>query len=226
MRGFEHFVCASLAAAASISVTTAAFATSGQPPATAKGMVGGGFLGAEAVMLCTAAAGVRPAWAYGVGGGLGAAAGVVGGYFVEQDASPKVSLYLLVGGMTLIIPTTVAVLSTTAYEPVNYVEDCPPVDEPVAEPARTPPTVPAAAPASPSPTSHASPHGDQETEKRIAKTTRLPALPPALVGLADGNLTLSVPAVEVRHMYTRVEVATLGVKQHEEVSIPVFNAVF
>jgi hypothetical protein len=55
---------------------------------------------------------------------------------------------------------------------------------------------------------------------------REPALPPALFGWNQGELTLSIPAVEVRQMYTRTEVALYGVKQQPEVEVPVVNVVF
>jgi len=221
MRGFGHYFGAGLVAMATIGLSTAARAE-GNPSATVKGTVGGALLGGETVMLVEAAAGVKPAWAYVVGGVIGAAGGGVGGLVAEKNADPRISLYLLVGGMALIIPTTVAVLSASAYEPVNYVEDRPAADEPVAEPAHgapPPATPPAAAPpAMPEPTSRAPSHR--------APVARAPALPPALVGWTTGTLTVSVPAVEVRQMYTRTEIATLGVKQRTEVSVPVFNAVF
>ena len=102
---------------------------------TGKGIVGGGLLGAEVVLATEAAFKVQPGWAYLVGGVGGAAAGSVGGYFIEQDASPKTTMLMLAGGMALVIPTTVAVLSATAYEPpASYTQDRPPADEPVAEP--------------------------------------------------------------------------------------------
>jgi hypothetical protein len=49
---------------------------------------------------------------------------------------------------------------------------------------------------------------------------------PALVGIDQGSLTLSVPAVEVRQAYTRTEVAVLGLKQHTEVEVPMLSVVF
>jgi hypothetical protein len=209
-----------LVAVAGVAVAGAAHAE-GATTGTVKGTVGGALLGGEAVMLTEAAIGVKPGWAYAVGGGIGAAAGGVGGLLIEQNVNPKVSLYLLVGGMALAIPTTVAVLSTTAYEPVNYVEERPSPEEPVAEPARGSPTPPPPpAPAGSQPTSRAPRH---PSAPAVAKA---PALPPALVGLARGTLTLSLPAVEVRQMFTRTEIAMFGVKQHTEVSVPVFNAVF
>lgn len=185
-----------------------------QPSATGKGIVGGALLGGEAVMLVEAAATVKPAWAYAVGGCLGAVGGGVGGYFAEQTDSPKLSLYMLAGGMALALPTTVAVLSASAYEPTNYQEDRPPADEPIADPAR-----PSEAPPIEKPTSRAPVHHD-------APVARAPKAPPALVGLGGGTLTVSVPAVEVRHVYTRAEVATYGVKQATEVDVPVLNVLF
>ena len=172
-------------------------------------------------MLTEAAASVKPAWAYGVGGGIGAVAGGVGGFFAENSGDAKLSMYLLVGGMALAIPTTVAVLSASAYEPTNYQEDRPPADEPVAEPAQ-----PTGAPSAPAPTP---PPGAGPTSRAVdhhAVIASAPALPPALVGIGAGALTLSLPAVEVGHVYTRTEVATLGVKQQTQVEVPVLNVVF
>ncbi len=229
MNGFgRRFFAAALVLTSGVAVAPAARAA--DPPAnapasnaspTGKGTVGGALLGAEVVMLTEAIADVKQGWAYGLGGGLGAVAGGVGGFFAEDKGNPKLSLYLLVGGMALAIPTTVAVLSATAYEPVNYTEDKPPpADEPVAEPPQ-PGSPPAAAPAPvspPSPTSRARTH---RTE-RVAHAK----VPPALVGVDQGTLTLSVPAVEVRQAYTRTEVAVLGVKQHTEVEVPMLSVVF
>ena len=84
---------------------------------TGKGTIGGALLGAEVVLATEAAFKVQSTWAYVVGGLGGAAAGGVGGYFIERSASGKTTLLMLAGGMALAIPTTVAVLSATAYEP-------------------------------------------------------------------------------------------------------------
>ena len=123
---------------------------------TGKGVVGGTLLGAEIVLATEAAFKVQPTWAYVVGGLGGAAAGGLGGYAVEQSASSRTTLLLLAGGMAFAIPTTVAVLSATAYEPpASYTQDRAPADEPVAEPPQpsaTPTPVAPGAPASTSPT--------------------------------------------------------------------------
>jgi hypothetical protein len=212
------FLICSFIAFAGVERTAAAQQVPTAPPTftspAGKGIIGGALLGAESVMLIEAAAETKPAWAYAVGGGLGAIGGGIGGFFA-QDADPKVSLYLLVGGMALVLPTTVAVLSAAAYEPVNYTEDRPPADEPVADPARTAPAT-ETKPTSRSPA----------PQPRTVKVAREPVLPPALFGWNQGELTLSIPAVEVRQMYTRTEVALYGVKQQPEVEVPLVNAVF
>src|SRR5688500_758071 len=124
------------ALAVSVALPRSAHADEEASP-TGKGIAGGILLGAELVLLVEAAADVEPAWAYVVGGLAGAAGGGVGGYFIEQEGEPKLPLLMLAGGMALAIPTTVAVLSATAYEPpLEYVEDEPPADEPVADPPR------------------------------------------------------------------------------------------
>ena len=49
---------------------------------------------------------------------------------------------------------------------------------------------------------------------------------PALLGLDQGYLTLSVPAVEVREVYSKRELHMYGVRQEREVRMPVFNIAF
>ncbi|MBI4704362.1 MAG: hypothetical protein HY744_24930, partial [Deltaproteobacteria bacterium] len=86
---------------------------------TGKGIAGGALLGAEVVMLTEGIIGIESVWPYPVFGVLGAAGGGVGGYFVEQadpaGMSAEASLYMLAGGMALVIPTIVVMLNATAY---------------------------------------------------------------------------------------------------------------
>jgi hypothetical protein len=231
MRGFGKLLGAVSVSLATLAAPHLARAADEEPSSSGKGVVGGALLGAEAVTLVEAAANVKPPWAYLVGGGLGAVAGGVGGFFAEDANDSKLSLYLLAGGMTLIIPTTVAILSATSFEPTNYTEDRPPVDEPVAEPPQ--PTSPP--PAAPSTTTSPGPTGRLPVKRApVAKAThkaqeaapRIAKLPPALVGVGGGSLSLSVPAVVVKPVFTRSEVAMLGVKQQTEVEVPLLNVSF
>lgn len=169
-------------------------------PVTAegKGTVGGLLLGAETILLAEAAIGVRPAWAYLVGGVVGAAGGAAAGYHAERQASPRVNVYLLAGGMALVIPTTIAVLSRTAYHPaVEFTQDSPPADEPVAEP---PP---------PAPILGGGGGSRRGAGERVRQARRLPsaapARPPALFGLGEGTLALGVPALQVRESLSQRE---------------------
>jgi hypothetical protein len=203
----------------------------------AKGTIGGALLGAELVLAVEAAADVESPWAY-LGGGLaGAAAGGVGGYFVEQNASPRVSMLLLAGGLTLAIPTTVAVLSATAYEPpADYLVDAP-SDEPVADPPQPTPAAPGAPAATPAPTpgpgaappptspAPTSSHR-RHPSRRVARVRPLYLTPPALLDFSPGRLALSVPAVEITGTYTERELVMYGLEQKTEVRVPFLNILF
>lgn len=83
----------------------------------AKGTVGGAMLGAEVVMLGESAFQLRPGWLYLVGGGAGAAAGAYLGYKICDDSSNKPPSFLLAGGIALVIPTIMGVLTATQYAP-------------------------------------------------------------------------------------------------------------
>jgi hypothetical protein len=206
---------------------------------TGKGVVGGTLLGAEIVLATEAAFKVQPTWAYVVGGLGGAAAGGIGGYAIEQSASSRTTLLLLAGGMAFAIPTTVAVLSATAYEPpASYTQDRAPADEPVAEPPQpaTPTPVAPGAPASTSPSGTevtappaTGPTSSVRKHKALAHRT-LPLdyhlSPPALIGVSAQALTLGVPAFELRDVYSRNELAMYGVSQATELRVPVLSFLF
>jgi hypothetical protein len=213
------FVSTTLALSIALSAPSALATGVQEASPTAKGITGGALLGAEAVMLVEAALDVKPAWAYIVGGLAGGVAGGVGGWVVEDGGDARASMFLLTGGMALIIPTTVAVLATTAYKPPpDYVQDRAPADEPVAEPPQPSEGAPAAAPP---PTTR---WRLRRPEQPAALHT--PARAPALFGMEQGYLTLSVPAVEVREMYSKRELHMYAIRQAHEVRLPVFNLAF
>jgi len=212
--------------AISLSVTAASTALAvgkHEADASPKGTVGVGLIGAETVMLVEAIIDVKPAWAYIVGGAAGAVGGGVGGYFIDQMGDARLSVLLLAGGMALAIPTTVAVLSATAYEvPSDYVQDRAPADEPVAEPPM-PDTESEEPPAEAPPA--VEPSGRLE-RRRLRDTSRRPLPPPALFGYDGSALTLGVPALELRDVYCRRDQLTYGLKKETEVRVPVLTVVF
>ena len=194
----------------------------GASSGTGKGIAGGVLLGAELVVGVEALAGVQQQWAYGAGILVGAAAGGVGGYYIEQGADRKVPLYMLAGGVALAIPAAIVALNATAYRPpADYQEDTGPKDEPAAEPAKggTTSEGPRAKPIRlegrtfvPAPTSQVS--------------LRRATIPTSVVQLQPEGVRVGVPAIEVRPVYSASELRTFGVSQREEVRVPLFRAVF
>ena len=202
---------------------------------TGKGIVGGALLGAELVMASEAAFKVQPTWAYIVGGLAGGAAGGVGGYFVEQQGDARAPMLMLAGGLAFAIPTVVAVLSATAYEPpLSYLQDQAPADEPLAEPpapteATPPPAAPAPAPEAAPPADAAPTPAPAPTSRRYLPSERRLSLklpPPALVGFQDERLALGVPSVVVLHSYSRAEQVMFNAPDVAEVRIPVLDVTF
>ena len=208
---------------------------------TGKGIVGGALLGAELVMVSEAAFKVKPTWAYIVGGVAGGAAGGVGGYFVEQQGDARGPMIMLAGGIAFAIPTIVAVLSSTAYEPpATFLQDEAPADEPLAEPpapndvapppAAAPAPAPAPAPAAVPPPADATPApAPAPTSKRYLPSQRRLSLklpPPALLGFQDARLALGVPNIAVFHAYSRAERAMFNAPDVAEVRIPVLDVAF
>ncbi len=162
-----------------------------------KGIVAGALLGAEAVVFAEAAFGVRPAWAYLVGAGVGAVGGGLGGYFLEDHLSPKTTTILLASGLVLAIPATIAALSASAYEPPrDYVQDVAPEDQPVDAP----------------------PQGASAPE-RSTLTLGLP--PPSLIGVDEGRWFLGVPAVALLDVWSPELRRTYGLPRETELRVPV-----
>lgn len=215
-----------------VAISAAVVATSEQayaqtPPAedavsvTGKGIVGGGLLGAEVVIITMGIIGVEDGWPYLVFGGLGAVGGAIGGYFIEDAADPtaEVPLYLLAGGMALVIPTVVVALNATAYKPPGDDRTEPLTEKPANEPAApdgTTVTKPGASKVTPA----------HRTKARAKAPDPLPRVPLAMISLTGEDLALGLPAPLVRPMYTRRELAEYGVTQGTEVRVPVFSAAF
>jgi hypothetical protein len=96
----------------------------------AKGITGGAIAGTEVVMLTEAAIGVQSGWLYALGGVVGAGGGGVAGYYIGGSASPKPPSFLLAGGIALVIPTLIGVMTATSFQPPeNYRPERSPDDD-------------------------------------------------------------------------------------------------
>jgi hypothetical protein len=217
---------------------------------TAKGIIGCALLGAETVALIQAAAGARPRWAYIVFPLVGAAAGGVGGYFLESAASSStdttltaVSVGTLVLGLGLVVPSVIAYVNATSYRPESDQpsEDNAPSNAPIDESTGSPPaeggaatpasggsTAPAATPpagtgsgAAPAPSASVHP-------RRIgARMTATPLLrPTGLVDFARGSMSLSVPAISVENSVSLHDMRQYGLGAQSEVRVPVLSGSF
>jgi hypothetical protein len=176
--------------------------------ATAKGTVGGALIGAEAVTFTMAAFDVHPTWWYLVGAGAGAAAGGVGGHFLESSLDARGSMILLAAGMLLAVPTTVFVLNAAAYSPpADYVQDTTPIQREVK-------TAPASSP-------EMSRFERPTSARHLAlRQPRVPQIP-SLVGMDEGVWTLGIPAVAVLDVYSPEMRRTYNLERASEVRVPV-----
>jgi hypothetical protein len=203
---------AAVAAALALAPTNA-HAQAEPAPVTAdgKGIAGGILLGAEIVMIPIAAAGVDTWWPYFVFGLVGAGGGAVGGAAAEGhfggEPPAEISLYMLAGGLALVIPTVVAVLNATAYNPEDEMDvdgDAPDADVDA-------------------------PEGGGGASIDV-ETGANRSMPMGLVGVdAHGKhtrLSLGVPALEVHNLYSDQEIAAYGMEQDTEYRFPVISGKF
>lgn len=177
---------------------------------TGKGIVGGALLGGEVVMLTMGAIGVERGWPYLVFGGLGAAGGGVAGYFIEaSEPAAEVPLYMLAGGMALVIPTLIVTLNATAYKPPETDQSEPIRNEPAAEPPQPGVNVQL--------TTDAAPllRGARWEQPRLG-----------LVDITPGRVALGMPALSLKPLYSQDEMFKFGVAQGHEVRFPVLRATF
>jgi hypothetical protein len=185
-----------------------------------KGIVGGGLLGAEAVTIVESIAGLRSGWGYLIGGVLGAGGGAVGGYFVEQNSSDgKAPMYMLAGGLALVIPAVVLSLDATRYRPEEGATDDHPPVGPSADPGvpgggvGSPPSGPTAPPpaAAPAPPPAAA----------------APPPPTSLLDVHKGDFRLGVPVPSVVPMFSAVEAKAYGLTRNDaEIKMPVLHIAF
>jgi hypothetical protein len=186
---------------------------------TGKGITGGALLGAEVVTITESLIGVRSGWGYVIGGVLGAAGGGIGGYFVEQGSSDgKAPMYMLAGGLALVIPAIVLTLDATRYHPeAGLTEDAVPTG-PAAEPGVpggsvvTPGAGPAAPPPPPPP---------------VAAPPSSAPPPTSLLDVHQGDVRIGLPVPSVVPMFTSVEAKTYGLTKNDaELKLPVLRIAF
>ena len=199
---------------------------------TGKGIVGGALLGGEVVMITEALFHIENGWAYAIGGGLGAIGGGVGGYFIEQaSTNGRAPVYMLAGGLALIIPTLVLTLNATRYHPTeNASEDRAPTNAPPADPGKvggsmiapgTPPGTTPSSPAAAAPGPGAAP----------APASPGPPGPP--LSLLDvwttpdaSSVRIGLPIPEVRQVYSMAEQKKYGVPAQTELRMPLLRLTF
>ena len=186
---------------------------------TGKGIAGGALLGAEVPMIVEGIAGVHSGWVYLISAIVGAGGGAVGGYEVEHGSSDGMApMYMLAGGLALVIPAVVLTLNATRYQPEEgATEDRSP--GPMAEPG-TPggssitATPPGAAPAPPPP-----------------PPAPVPAPPPpppqSLLDVHHGACRLGVPVLAVKQAFTVAEAKAYGLRDNPaELRLPVLHVAF
>ncbi len=186
-----------------------------------KGIVGGALLGAEVVTITESLAGARSGWAYLIGGVLGAAAGGVGGYFVEQNSSDgKAPVYMLAGGLALVIPAVVLSLDATRFRPEEGATEDKAPTGPLAEPG-----VPGGSVVTPAPGAAPPPPAAVPPAPPPAAA---PAPPPqSLLDGYKGEYRLGVPVPSVVPMFSAVEAKTYGLTRNDaEFKMPVVHIAF
>ena len=202
---------------------------------TGKGIVGGALLGGEVVVITMSLVGVKNQWAY-LGGGLGgAAAGGVGGYFVEKASSDgRAPIYMLAGGLALIIPGVVLTLNATSYQGnENATEDKAPTNVAPADPGQAggsavgpaTGTTPAPAP-SPTPPAPAPAPGGGAGGAPKAPTQAPMSMIDVQRSLETTQLRLGMPVPVVKNAFSTQERVKYGANQVSEVHVGVLNVTF
>ncbi len=224
--------CAAGAAFVSVLAASGDAGATGPVEVTGKGIVGGGLLGAEVVTITMGGIGVEKGWPYFVFGGVGMIGGAVGGYYVEKATAVTVNgnvqsggpaepaLYMLAGGMALVIPALILSLNATAYKPPESDRNEPANNEPAKEAPKPGPSPAAGAPAGTSQNTYT------YRSRFRGEMASMPHIPVSLFDFYRGRIGLGVPAVDVRPLYTQREMWTYGVSQGTEVRLPVFKAMF
>lgn len=238
-RSLATAVVAGATLAALVVAPTSARAEEVSP--TVKGIAGGALLGGEIVTFGEAIFGVRSPAAYIVGAAAGAAAGGVGGYFIEQSVDDgRAPAYMLAGGFVLLIPAIVVALDQTRYMPEEGARQDRPSSAPPADPgqpngsavvgagASTAPATPAPATTAPAtPPEGAAPATPPPSGGSSGGTQQHVQAPLSLVNVQEGNFYLGVPVPEVRPAFSAAQAQKLAVQNNvSEVRFPIVHVQF
>lgn len=172
--------------------------------ASGKGITGGALLGAETVLITETLLGVESSWILLGSAAAGAGAGAFGGYYVESAASPRVSFYLLVGGMALLIPTAILYADAAEGSVPDEVLTDPAADRYDDELDADPPA---------------------PTDDTLSQAPA-PSRYPSLLALGAGRASLGLPNLEVSPVYSETEVREYGAPSATQYLFPVVHVVF
>ncbi len=205
-----------------------------------KGIAGGALIGAELVVFIEALAGAKTGTAYLLGAAGGAVAGGAGGFGIEKASSDgRAAVYLLAGGLALVIPALVVALDATRFRPNDGAREDKPANLPPSDPgkpggsavvgaeaagatppAATPSTPPAGGGTTPAPTTPATPPAGG------AGGGGKPG-PSSLFNMNQGNFYMGVPVPEMRQSLSATERKSLGVQSAgNELRFPVVKFTF
>ena len=200
---------------------------------TGKGIVGCALLGGEVAVFTEAILGVRSGTAYLLGAGGGALAGGVGGYFIEQAVSDgRIPVYLLAGGLALVIPAIVVTLDQTRYLPTEGArEDKPVTNLPPSDPGKPGGATVIGAEPKPATPAPAPPAATPPTPPAGGAGGGTPAPvrgPQSLINFqGTRSIMVGMPLPEVRPVFTASQKKALGVESTgNEVRFPVVNVTF
>jgi hypothetical protein len=189
-----------------------------------KGTVGGALLGAEIPTIVEGIAGVHSGWVYLISAIVGAGGGGVVGFEVEQNSNDgKAPMYLLAGGLALVIPALVLTLNATRYQPEEgATEDRAPTG-PAAEPGApggsSITATPAAAPAPPPPAPVVTPPPPPPLAPQSMLDVR--------VHSALGAFRMGVPVPDVKPAFSVAEARAYGLKDNPSaLYVPVLHVAF
>lgn len=188
-----------------------------QVESTVKGTVGFGMIGAELGFFIPALVGLHDLWAFIVFPIVGAAGGAVGGYFLfDEPQRVEGSVAMLAIGMALIVPTLVATLALTAYDPsdegieVESDDEPPPSEEEAIENEGF---------EDPAPEEEAA-----EARRRIREAAS--GASAGLFRVNERGLHLGVPGLAIGQAYSAEEIARYGAAQTTELHLPLFSGSF